>query len=140
MLELIGRNLVQLNLVQLLGRKFNGKVKTCGFPSALQELLLRHNRLDQQLAYYFDENDANRRKTNGSSTNSPNILLSHRNPHSILFFDTREGNKRGEVIGNFLHKGITSGHLLQLQVLDLEHVFRPQLPNSIGKLIHLIWA
>ena len=140
MLELIGRNLVQLNLVQLLGRKFNGKVKTYGFPSALQELLLRHNRLDQQLAYYFDENDANRRKTNGSSTNSPNILLSHRNPRSILFFDTREGNKRGEVIGNFLHKGITSGHLLQLQVLDLEHVFRPQLPNSIGKLIHLIWA
>nr|POF10694.1 disease resistance rpp8-like protein 3 [Quercus suber] len=134
LLELIGRN-----LVQLVRRKFNGKVKTCGFPSALRELWLRHNRLDQQLAYCFDESDANRRKTYGSSTNSPNILLSHRNPRSILFFDTREGNKPGEVIGNFLHKGITSGHLLQLQVLDLEHVFRPQLPNSIGKLIHLIY-
>ena len=60
-------------------------------------------------------------------------------PLSIIFFDTRDGNKLGEVIVNFLQKGITSGHFLMLQFLDLEDVYMPRLPNSIGELIHLIY-
>uniref|UniRef100_A0A2N9J6B9 Uncharacterized protein n=1 Tax=Fagus sylvatica TaxID=28930 RepID=A0A2N9J6B9_FAGSY len=142
--------LIDRNLVQVVERKLNGDVKTCGFPSALRELWLRrHNRttptsflsssLDNRLAYYFDENDASGSRNHGSSIHSPHILRSCRNPRSFLFFDTREGNKPGQDIGNFLHRGIASGHPLQLQVLDLERVFRPQLPKNIGKLIQLTY-
>ena len=128
--------LISLNLVQVVERKPNGKIKTCGFPSALHEQWLRrdpNSSLDQRLVYHFDEYDAR----NGHSHGTQNLLRSCRNPLSILFFDTREGIKPGEDIGQFLHTGIASGHLLQLKVLDLEFVFRPRLPNAIKKLIHL---
>ena len=132
--------LISLNLVQVVERRPNGKEKTCSFPSALRDLWLRSNAsFDQRLAYNADEHDASSTLSGGSGRNLQNLLRSCRNPRSILFFDTREGNKPGEEIGKFLSLGIASGHLLQLQVLDLEHVFRPQLPDTIGKLIHLTY-
>ena len=142
--ELVAKNilreLISRNLVQVVERKPNGKEKTCSFPRALRDLWLRSNAsFDQRLAYNADEHDASSTLSHGSGKNLQNLLRSCRNPRSILFFDTREGNKPGEEIGNFLSLGIASGHLLKLQVLDLEHVFRPQLPNSKGKLIHLTY-
>ncbi|KAK7858238.1 disease resistance protein rpm1 [Quercus suber] len=73
------------------------------------------------------------------NSSTPNILQSYRNPLSLLYFDTCEGDKPGAAIGHCLKKGIASGHLLYLKVLDLEHVFRPHLPKSIGKLIQLTY-
>ena len=142
--ELVAKNilreLISRNLVQVVERKPNEKEKTCSFPSDLRDLWLRSNAsFDQRLAYNAEEHDASSTLSHGSGKNLQNLLRSWRNPRSILFFDTREGNKPGEEIGNFLSFGIASGHLLQLQVLDLEHVFRPKLPNSIGKLIHLTY-
>nr|POF27622.1 putative disease resistance protein [Quercus suber] len=135
--ELVARKilkkLINLNLVQVVERRPNGKEKTCSYPSALQDLWLRSNAsFDQRIAYNADEHDASSTLSHGSGKNLQNLLRSCRNPRSILFFDTREGNKPGEEIGNFLSLGIASGHLLQLQVLDLEHVFRPKLPDTIG--------
>ncbi|KAM6585384.1 hypothetical protein CsatB_012386 [Cannabis sativa] len=63
--------------------------------------------------------------------------LDYKNLHSFLTFDPREGEEPGETIGNFLCKGIQLGHFQQLEVLDLEGVFKPELPNSIGKLRRL---
>nr|XP_023873173.1 disease resistance protein RGA2-like [Quercus suber] len=131
-------DLISLNLVQVVERKPNGKTKTCGFPSALREQWLRrypNSSLDQLLVYHFDESDAR----NSHSHGTQNLLRSCRNPHSILFFDNREGIKPGEDIGQFLRTGIASGHLLHLQVLDLEFVFRPDLPDAIRKLTHLTY-
>nr|POE60667.1 putative disease resistance protein [Quercus suber] len=130
--------LISLNLVQVVERKPNGKTKTCRFPSALREQWLRrypNSSLDQPLVYNFDETDNRISHSHGIQ----NLLRSCRNPFSILFFDTREGVKPGEDIGQFLYTGIASGHLLQLKVLDLEFVFRPQLPKAIKKLIHLTY-
>ncbi|KAK4590552.1 hypothetical protein RGQ29_020919 [Quercus rubra] len=124
--------LIKRNLVQEVERKLNGRVKTCRFPSVLRELWLRENPnsgFDRHIIYNPIEKD--------SST--PNILQSYRNPLSMLCFDTREGDKPGVALGDYLKKGIASGHLLHLKVLDLEHVFRPQLPKSIGKLIQLTY-
>lgn len=42
-------------------------------------------------------------------------------------------------MGKFLRKGIASGCFHSLKVLDLKHVFRPQLPNTIGKLVQLMY-
>ncbi|XP_050289581.1 uncharacterized protein LOC126727699 [Quercus robur] len=105
--ELVARNilrqLISRNLVQVVERKPNGKEKTCSFPSALRDLWLRSNAsFDQRLAYNADEHDASSTLSHGGGKNLQNLLRSCRNPRSILFFDTREGNKPGEEIGNFL--------------------------------------
>ena len=63
----------------------------------------------------------------------------HSNCRSFLLFDTHKRYDSGRKVGIFLGKGIESGHLLQLKILDLEHVFRPRLPRSIGNLRHLIY-
>lgn len=111
-------------------------LENCGCDSSSLPQHLLSSRLYGRLAYYFDESYGGCSQSQGRGTNSPN-LKSYKNSNSILLFETREGYKPGEDIGNFLRKGIASGHLLQLQVLDLEHVYRPQLPNIIGKLILL---
>ncbi|KAL5579557.1 hypothetical protein UlMin_011999 [Ulmus minor] len=57
----------------------------------------------------------------------------------FMFFDTREGEKPGKDIGNYLLTSIDSGTLGELRVLDLEGVFRPKLPESIKKLKRLVY-
>ena len=56
---------------------------------------------------------------------------------SFLSFDTQKESKPGEEVGKFLHHGISSGCFLMMLVLDLENVFRPMLPEAIGKLTQL---
>ena len=134
--------LISRNLVQVVEKKLNGKVKRCGFPDTLRKLWLQRyprSSLVQRLIICFDENDASSSNNNASSTYIQNKLLSCRRPPSMLYFDSREGNKPGEDSGNLLRKGIAGGHLLQLQVIDLEHVFRPQLPSTIRRLTHLTY-
>ena len=53
--------------------------------------------------------------------------------HLIL----KKESKPGEEVGNFLHRGISSGCFLMLLVLDLENIFRTKLPEAIGKLVQL---
>lgn len=138
-------DLIDRNLIQVVEQKLNGEVKTCGFPRALQELWRQDTStpiptwFHQPLVCHFDENNANYIDSYGSSINSPDIWRNHNNLRSFLFFDTQKRYNSGRKIGIFLDKGIASGHLLQLQILDLEHVFRPQLPRSIGKLRHLTY-
>ena len=72
-------------------------------------------------------------------SNTPKFQQSYRGLISYLSFDTREGNNPGEDVGKFLRKGIASGCFHSLKVLDLKHVFRPQLPNTIGKLVQLMY-
>uniref|UniRef100_A0A7N2LLN3 NB-ARC domain-containing protein n=1 Tax=Quercus lobata TaxID=97700 RepID=A0A7N2LLN3_QUELO len=108
------KHLIECNLVQELERKHNGKVLSCGLPSALQELWSRPDSTltpDQRLPYYFVQMDT--------------------------ISSQRHGDKPGKEIGDFLRMGIASGHLLHLEVLDLEHIFRPHLPRSIGRLTRL---
>ncbi|KAL6285387.1 hypothetical protein ACE6H2_009777 [Prunus campanulata] len=139
--------LVDRNTIQVVQRKPNGDIKTCCLPSALRELLLRDKGTNsttrswsqstssdqQHVAYHFDDNDASFSRINGLNTNSANVLNGSY-PRSILFFDTREGNKPGEEIGEFLRRGIACGFFAKLEVLDLERVFKPKVPETIGKL------
>ena len=135
--------LIRRNLVQIVDGTLNRKFETCFFPATLRQLWLREHPssgLDQQVLYYsFESSSHGHDDGDGDGIKSPNILQNCRNPRSMLCFDSREGDTPGEDIGIFLQKHIASGHLLQLKVLDLEHVFRPQLPKNIGKLIHLTY-
>ncbi|XP_030969134.1 probable disease resistance protein At1g59620 [Quercus lobata] len=134
--------LISHNLVQILERKMNGNARTCVLPCTLREIWLREypsSCLNEQVIYYFYENDVRSCQGFGGSNYSPNISQSYKNPQSMVCFDTREGDKPGEEIGNYLKKGISRGHLLQLKVLDLEQAFKPQLPKNIGKLKQLTY-
>lgn len=125
--------LIDCDIVHVVARKLNGKVKTCCLNKDLQEVI-------RSQAMTLDD------KRLADHCNGPSFDLIHgdssdfqdyKNLISILSFDSREGYKPGEEIGNFLRKGIARGCFLQLKFLDLECVFRPELPDTIGKLRNL---
>lgn len=114
----------------------------CVLPCTLREIWLREypsSCLDEQVIYYFYENDVRSCQGFGGSNYLPNISQSSKNPQSVVCFDTREGDKPGEEIGDYLKKGISIGQLLQLKVIDLEQAFKPQLPKNIGKFKQLTY-
>lgn len=91
------------------------------------------------LKQIFDNSDGNGlslQDIHHTDTSRPSLPLSYIDDNSFLSFDAREGNKPGALIGNSLRIGIKS--FQRLRILDLEHVFRPQLPNNIGNL-HDLW-
>ncbi|EXB23829.1 Disease resistance protein RPM1 [Morus notabilis] len=145
LLELINRN-----IIQTVERKRNGKVSTCRFPSTLRELWLKNRRttrtpcswsvasFDRQLAYRFDADEDSGYSRSIHSLNS-NILGEDSCPLSITVFDSRDGERLGEEVRDFLRQGIASGNFRDLQVLDLERVLIPHLPSAIGKLKHLTY-
>uniref|UniRef100_A0A7N2LLV7 NB-ARC domain-containing protein n=1 Tax=Quercus lobata TaxID=97700 RepID=A0A7N2LLV7_QUELO len=113
--------LISHNLLQILERKMNGNARTCVLPCTLREIWLREypsSCLNEQVIIYFYENDVRSCQGFGGSNYSPNISQSSKNPQSMVCFDTREGDKSGEEIGNYLKKGISRGHLLQLKKLQ----------------------
>ncbi|PON88917.1 NB-ARC domain, LRR domain containing protein [Trema orientale] len=149
------QELIDRNMIQVIKRKRNGEVKSCRFPSTLGDIWVRDRRnkklpdrswslfasFDRQVAYRFDDNDAsNGRSIHGLEySSSENVLHEEKRPKSVMFFDTREGEKPGEEIGQFLLKSISGGNFRDLLVLDLEGVFRPHLPESLGKLKKLTY-
>ncbi|WJZ88175.1 hypothetical protein VitviT2T_007503 [Vitis vinifera] len=71
------------------------------------------------------------------NTTSTSLAPYYEDVLSFMSFDTRKESQPGEDLGNFLHQSISSGCFLVLLVLDLENVFRPKLPEAIGKLTRL---
>ncbi|XP_048428517.1 putative late blight resistance protein homolog R1B-16 [Pyrus x bretschneideri] len=127
-------DLIAGDMVQVVERKNNGEVKTCRLPYALQSRQELQHTSPKRLTDHYSRSDEVFARIHGDSSNLPDH---YKDLISILSFDTREGNKPGEEIGNFLRRGIAGGFFHQLQVLDLENVFRPELPTNIGKLSRL---
>ena len=120
LMELIDRELVQVTK-----KKPNGKVRTCRLPGALRGLLSKDNIASDRHSFNH---------IYGDNTDTSALQVSYKQSLSFLFFDKREGSQPGEEIGNILHRCISCGCLLFLRVLDLERVFRPQLPKVLSKL------
>ncbi|KAJ7963281.1 Disease resistance protein [Quillaja saponaria] len=141
--------LINLNLIQIVEGKFGGKTKTCCLPGVVGELILRYKDIRSQygiklnkslqgrIVDNYDNNDESFEHIHGVDTNSPDVWLKYRDLLSFISTDTREGNKPREDIRNFLNRGIANECFGKLKVLDLERVFRPQLPETIAKLIEL---
>ena len=91
-----------------------------------------------RLADHLDKEDVSFDHIHGDyNTATTSLTPQNRHVISLLSFDTREGSKPGEDIGNFLHRCISTSFLLLLRVLDLENVFRPKLPGELAKLTRL---
>ena len=154
--ELIHRSLVQVSSVSV-----DGKAKHCHIHDLLHEFILSKT-AELNFCQVLGKNDSSfygrcqRLSINHSTDNVFNAneksqiwddlsygksknMRRYRYPLSFLFIDTQKGNQPGELVGKFLHRGIANGHLLRLQILDLEHVYKPQLPENLGDLTHLIY-
>ncbi|KAL5830727.1 hypothetical protein ACOSQ4_016081 [Xanthoceras sorbifolium] len=153
------KRLVEQDMIQVIKLRPDGRVKTCRMHIVLRDLWVSK----AEKANFFQSHS---NTTDSSSTSSAIIIRRvadhldkdyvcfsqihgndrgngsgfrsrYKNLCTFLSFDTREGDMPGDDIGNFLHEGISSRCFQGLRVLDLERVFRPKLPESIGKLIHL---
>ena len=132
--------LIDSNMIQVVALKGNGKIKTCRLPSMLREIILQNNNrtsqsrylgthLQRRISYHFYDH--------GLNENSAQAFNKKGTPLSVLFFDKREGCKPGEHVGKILSTSIADQQFLETRVLDLECIFRPQLPKTLSKLNNL---
>ncbi|XP_065865747.1 probable disease resistance RPP8-like protein 2 [Euphorbia lathyris] len=134
------------NMVQVIERKLNGKIKACRLPEALRihwlakaketNFLQGHSNITlgiRRLADHLNQDDATFQHIHGN--NSPNLYPCYRNSVSFISFDSRED--AGKDIGNFLERCISGNCFFFLLVLDLETVYRPILPKALSKLTRL---
>ncbi|KDP43870.1 hypothetical protein JCGZ_20880 [Jatropha curcas] len=142
------RELISYNMVQVTERKPNGKVKTCSLPEALRvhwfakakeaNFLRGHNENTcamRRVADHLDQKDPIFEHIHGNNTTS--VDSCYRDTVTFISFDTREGSRAGQDIGNFLDRCISSNCFRFLWVLDLENVYKPKLPKTVGQLTHL---
>ncbi|CAJ2629356.1 unnamed protein product [Trifolium pratense] len=150
--------LIDQNMVQVAKRKRNGKVKTCRLPSALRQLWLtkanesrflqgHRSAMDsnadpkmsiiRRVADHLDKNDIWNDHIHGDITDPTSLPTYYKDVLSFISFDTQEGSKPGQQVGNFLKGCISSDCFLLLRVLDLERVYKPNLPNRIARLSRL---
>ncbi|KAF7843595.1 Disease resistance protein [Senna tora] len=107
--------LIEMNMIQAVKNNINGKPKVCCLPS-----------------YLWENNDHDATKCAPSQE-----CIRYKDSHFFISFDTRAGDKPGENVRSLLCREIANEYLRKLRVLDLEHVFRPQLPDIIGNMVEL---
>eukprot|EP00261_Vitis_vinifera_P033038 XP_019074281.1 PREDICTED: probable disease resistance protein At1g58602 [Vitis vinifera] len=151
--------LIAQGMLQVTKKKLNGNVKMVRLPDALRqywsskaqqatflgvhtntrsELSLGTNKI-RRLVDHLDKEDISFDHIHGNHnrTSSSSLTPCYEDVLSFQSFDTRKESKPGEEVGNFLRQSISSGGFLVLLVLDLENVFRPKLPEAMGKLTRL---
>ncbi|KAK2640865.1 hypothetical protein Ddye_022628 [Dipteronia dyeriana] len=148
------KKLVEQDMIQVVKRRPDGRVKTCRMHIILRDLW--ESKAKNANFFHIDSNSTSsateiRRLADhldkeyvcfphihgNDRANISDFKSHYKNLCTFLSFDTREGDIPGDDIGNFLYEGIFRSCFQGLRVLDLERVFRPKLPESIGKLTHL---
>ncbi|CAI8593698.1 unnamed protein product [Vicia faba] len=127
--------LIDRSMVQVAKRKRNGKVKTCRLPSALRADPKRF--IIRRVADHLDKNDIWNDHIHGDNADSTSFQSYYKDVLSFHSFDSQEGIKPGKQVGNFLKGCISSDCFLLLLVLDLERVYKPNLPKRISRLTRL---
>ncbi|XP_006466141.2 inactive disease susceptibility protein LOV1-like [Citrus sinensis] len=138
--------LVLMNMIEVVKLKSDGRPKTCRVPSSLSDYLFP----DAESGGVFCIHDGSRSNATSSSSdlcvcrlaehldNLSSITPSDKKQfeylHSYLFFVKRKGGKPAGEFGNLLKMVIAIRGYRLLRVLDLEDVYKPVLPETIGKL------
>ena len=150
--------LIGQGMVQVTKKKLNGNVKSIRLPNALRQYWLSKaqqattlrdhiytrselflgNDMIRHLVDHLDRKDISFVHIHGGcDTSSASLTHYYQDVLSFRSFDTRRESKPGEEVGNFLRRCISSSCFLLLRVLDLENVFRPNLPEALGELTQL---
>lgn len=151
-------NLIEQNLIQVVKRKPDGRVKTCRMHDVMRDMWVQKAKeagflqaqdraqdstsssgvMIRRLADHLDPRDDSFSHIHEANRSNGSFFRSYyENLRTLLSFDSREGTAPGKDIGDFLRRGITNRCFQGMRVLDLERLFRPKLPESLGKLIHL---
>ncbi|KAJ9701570.1 hypothetical protein PVL29_006793 [Vitis rotundifolia] len=149
--------LIAQGTVQVTKKKLNGNIKMVRLPDALRqywlskaqqatflgihtdtrsELSLGTSRI-RRLVDHLDKDVSYDHIHGDYNTTSTSLPPYYEDVLSFMSFDTRKESKPGEDVGHFLRQSISSCCFLVLLVLDLENIFRPRLPEAIGKLTRL---
>ncbi|KAM7486832.1 hypothetical protein LguiA_002841 [Lonicera macranthoides] len=128
-------DLIDRNMIQVTKKKLNGEVKRCRLPHPLQEI--RTSKVSHLVDYYNPGDSIFKHTHGGNEYMSTSSLSCYNDVISFTSFDPREGFTPGKELGKFLNICISSRCFKLLRVLDLEHVFRPELPEAIGNLDEL---
>ncbi|XP_031278383.1 disease resistance protein RPM1-like [Pistacia vera] len=143
--DLVRRDFDELekrNMIEVTTRKLDGSPKTCRMPSTLYDTLFP---MAEGMGFFYVHGKSD------SASSSPKScihrLVEHsdihynplpdeciRNLRSYISFNTRKGAKPVEEARSFLNKKIIKRGVGFLRVLDLERVYKPVLPEAIGKL------
>ncbi|KAJ0008151.1 hypothetical protein Pint_29280 [Pistacia integerrima] len=145
--ELVNKDievLENMRIIQVVRRRSNGKPKTCNVTSSLYDTFCQNSH--DMGSFHVNSNISN------STSNSRKVCIRRfaehidiqNNPpssdegvkhlHSFISFNTRKDDKPSEELGNFLNKTIAKEGIGLLRVLDLEKVYKPVLPETLGKL------
>ncbi|XP_031281018.1 probable disease resistance RPP8-like protein 2 [Pistacia vera] len=145
--ELVNKDievLENMRIIQVVRRRSNGKPKTCNVTSSLYDTFCQNSH--DMGSFHVNSNKSN------STSNSRKVCIRRfaehidiqNNPpssdegvkhlHSFISFNTRKDDRPSEELGNFLNNTITKEGIGLLRVLDLEKVYKPVLPETLGKL------
>lgn len=138
--------LIKRGMIEATSWKINGKVKAYKLCDNMRETLSERAKASnffqdatENMTFRFAHHPADvNNPIDGSKPYSSSELKSHyKKVISFFSFDTTEGRKHGENIGNFLYRCIDNNCFRLMRVLDLERVFKPKLPSAIGALTGL---
>ncbi|KAL7106171.1 hypothetical protein ACP275_07G094800 [Erythranthe tilingii] len=137
------KELIDEGLVLVTKEKLNGKPKACQLKHGTRETLLEiakeasffqdSNGITSRLVDHHDSSDSCFIKIHGNPSSSASVS-NYKKVVSFLSFDATEGSKPGEDIGAFLRSCTLAKCFESLRILDLERVFRPQLPKELSEL------
>ncbi|XP_059459640.1 disease resistance protein RPM1-like isoform X2 [Corylus avellana] len=148
MVESYLEELVNRNMIQIKTRRKDGSPKTCLMPGALHDIflskaeaigLLHTHRtiLDNETAA-SPKISFRRVAEHGDIKEYPRKKPSYgKHLRSYLSFNIQTIDMPAKEIGSFLNEVIDRRGFGLLRVLDLEGVYKPKLPENLGKLYHL---
>ncbi|XP_062163797.1 disease resistance RPP8-like protein 3 [Alnus glutinosa] len=136
--------LVNRNMIQIKTHRKDGSRKTCLMPGALHDIFLSKAEaiglLHTHRTILDDETGASpklgfRRVAEHGDQAFKRSYGQHL--RSYLSFNIQTNDMPAKEIGNFLNEVIDRRGFGFLRVLDLEGVYKPKLPENLGKLYHL---
>nr|XP_043626252.1 putative disease resistance RPP13-like protein 2 [Erigeron canadensis] len=141
-------DLVKRNMVEITKRRSDESPKKCRMMGVLHDIFLPravqiglfhlHQKSDEHSTVLSDPQFGVRRVIEYTNIKEyPTSNAINHNLRSYISFNGRKKDTPAEEVGIFLDRVIGSRGFGLLKVLDLEGVYRPQLPENLGNLFHL---
>ncbi|XP_059444222.1 disease resistance protein RPM1-like [Corylus avellana] len=149
MVERYMEELLNRQMIQITKRRKDGRAKRCCMRGELHDIIL--SKVKDIGLFHIHENTSDRE----TDASSPKLAVRRFAEHvdikeypckeslniqhlrSYLSFNIQKRDTPAKGVGSFLHQVIRHRGFGLLRVLDLEGVYKPKLPENLGKLYHL---
>jgi hypothetical protein len=148
MVERYVEELLSRQMIQITKRRKDGRAKRCCMRGELHDIILSKVK---DIGFFHIHGNTSDHETDASSKPAVRRFAEHvhikeypcteslniQHLRSYLSFNIQRRDTPAKEIGNFLHEVIRQRGFGLLRVLDLEGVYKPKLPENLGKLYHL---